>query len=135
MNGQSPSHLAVWLDHKTARLLTLSRQGVAEQILNNHEAGANGHVHHRGGTFASGHAAMDKGFLESISQGIGEAEEILILGPVEARNALKTFLEHHAPHQAKRIVGMEAMDHSGMAEIAEFARKLFHRIDNIRPQT
>jgi hypothetical protein len=133
MNGKSPRHLAVWLDHHIARLLALSRLAVAEQIIHNEDSGAGGHVHHHAGTFGAGHAPIDKGFLEKISQAIGEAEEILILGPVEARSALKAFLDHHAPHQAKRVVGMEAMHPSGTAEIAAFAQDLFHRIDRMRP--
>lgn len=131
MNGNAPFHLAVWLDHKIARLLTLSRQGVTEQIIHNQGAGAGGHVHHHSGTVGSGHAAMDRGFLEKISQAIGEADEILILGPVEARNALKGFLEQHDQRQARRIIGVEALDHSGQAEIAAFAQRFFDRIDRI----
>ena len=128
MTGNAPRHLAVWLDHRTARLLTLSRQGVAEQVIHNPDSGVSGHVHHHAGTTGSGHAAMDKDFLENISHAIGEAEEILILGPVEARSALKTFLDHHDQHQAKRIVGVEAVDHSGVAEIADFAQRFFNRV-------
>jgi hypothetical protein len=131
MSGNAPRHLAVWLDHKLARLLTLSRQGVTEQIIHNEEAGAGGHVHHHSGTVGSGHAAMDRGFLEAISQAIGEAEEILILGPVDARNALKGFLEHNDRRQAERIIGVEALDHSGRAEIAAFAQRFFERIDRL----
>jgi len=133
MNGKTPLHLAVWLDHRTARLLTLSRQGVTEQIIQNEEAGASGHVHHHSGTVGSGHAAMDRIFLEKISHAIGGAEEILILGPVEARNALKSFLERHDQQQARRIAGVEAMDHSGVAEIAVFAQRFFNRIERVRP--
>ena len=47
-------HLAVWLDHRTARLLTLSRQGVTEQVIHNENVGATGHVHHHSGTVGSG---------------------------------------------------------------------------------
>jgi stalled ribosome rescue protein Dom34 len=128
MNGKKPLHLAVWLDHRTARLLTLSRQGTAEQIIHNEDAGADGNVHHHSGTVGSGHAAMNSDFLERISHAIGQADEILILGPVEARNALKDFLERHAQLQASRIVGVEAVDHSGVAEIAAFAQRFFNRV-------
>jgi hypothetical protein len=133
MNGNAPHHLAVWLDHRTAHILTLSLQGVTEQIVHNENSGANGHVHHHSGTVGNGHAAVDHDFLESISQAIGGAEEILILGPVEARSALKSFLERHDQQQAQRIVGIEAMDHSGVAEIAAFAQRFFNSIDRVRP--
>jgi len=129
----TPLHLAVWLDHRTARLLTLSRQGVTEQVIHNENAGATGHVHHHSGTVGSGHAAMDRMFLEKISQGIGEAAEILILGPVEARSALEAFLKQHDRQQSIRIVGVEALDHSGAAEIAAFAERFFNSIDRLRP--
>ena len=126
-------HLAVWLDHRTARLLTLSRQGVTEQVIHNENVGATGHVHHHSGTVGSGHAAMDRTFLEQISQAIGDAAEILILGPVESRNALEAFLKQHDRQQSTRIVGVEALDHSGTAEIAAFAERFFNSIDRVRP--
>ena len=133
MNNKAPSHLAVWLDHRTARLVIPSRAGSTERIIHNDDAGAQGHVHHHSGTFGSGHAAMDRGFLQRISLAIGEADEILILGPVEARSALKNFLEQHEPRQAKRIVGIEAVDASGVAEIAAFAQRFFNRTDRMKP--
>ena len=128
-NIAMPPHLAVWVDHNSARLIWLYRDRSVETMIHNHEAGASGHVHHHRGTPANGHAPLTKAFLESVSEAIGAAEEILILGPVEARHALRSFLERHKPIQARHVMGDETLDHGETAKVAARARQFFLHVD------
>lgn len=126
-----PPHLAVWIDHKSARLIRVYRDRADESVVHNPDPGGHGHVHHHSGTPANGHAPMAKSFLEEISGAIGTAEEILILGPVEARHALRTFLEQHRPAQARHVMADEALDPGETAQIAAHARQFFRRADRM----
>jgi len=129
----APFHMVVWLDHQVARLYGLAHDAVQEIVVHNADAGK-GHVHHHAGSVGSGHVALDKVFLENISAAIGEAQEILIVGPAAAKTALKSFLDQHKPLQAQRVMGVEAMDHASAAEITAFARRFFSPLDRMLPR-
>ena len=133
MNKEPTLHLAVWLDHRLARIFSLTRQGAQEMLVRSPDAGK-GHVHHHAGTQGAGHNSLVREFMEDVSAGIGEAENILILGPGQARHELKSFLDTHRPHQAGRVIGNEAMDHAGASEIVSFARRCFARADRMAAQ-
>lgn len=124
-----PPHLAVWLDHTQARLVWLYRKSAIEAVIHRNDPRAHGNVHHHSGTPGSGHAPLENAYLEKISAAIGAAEEILLLGPVEARRALKVFLEHHKPVQARHVMGDETLDKGDAATITRQARAFFRHAD------
>jgi hypothetical protein len=124
-----PPHLAVWVDHLQARLFWLYRERSTETAIRRDDPRAHGNVHHHSGTPGNGHAPLEPAYLEKISDAIGAAEEILLLGPLEARRALKTFLEHHKPAQAHHVLGDEALDHCDPAIIDQRARAFFRHAD------
>jgi hypothetical protein len=130
--GGTPRHLVVWLDHRLAQLYALTHDAFQEVFVHNGDTGE-GHIHHHAGSVGAGHAALGRVFLENISDAIGTAQEILILGPAGAKTALKTFLDSHKPHQAGNVVAVEPMDHASGGEIVAFARHFFARADRMTP--
>jgi hypothetical protein len=128
----TPLHLVVWLDHQVARLYALTHDAFRETRVHNQDTGE-GHIHHHAGSVGAGHVDLGRAFLEKISDTIGAAQEILILGPSGAKTALKTFLDSHKPHQAERIVAVKPMDHASGGEIVDFARRFFARADRMLP--
>ncbi len=135
MSGKFKSHrhLVAWLDHHTARIFSLRRQDceTADKTVIEASDTGRGNIHHHAGTPGPGHNPVDQGFLEKISDAIGDANEILLVGPAEAKYALKSFLQIHRPHQALYVLGVEAMDQAGDAEIIAVARRFFARTDRI----
>ncbi len=127
-----PLHLVVWLDHRQARLYALTHDAFQETQVHNSDAGE-GHIHHHAGSVGAGHVALGRAFLDKISDAIGAAQEILIVGPSGAKTALKTFLDSHKPHQAGNVVAVEPMDHASDGEIVAFARRFFERADRMMP--
>jgi hypothetical protein len=128
----TPRHLVVWLDHRLAQLYAMTHDAFQEVLVHNSDTGE-GHIHHHAGSVGAGHVALGRAFLENISDAIGTAQEILILGPSGAKTALKTFLDSHKPHQAGNVIAVEPMDHASGGEIVAFARHFFARADRMTP--
>ena len=130
----APFHLAVWIDHQVARLVPVGHGKAGETILRNRSASP-GNIHHKAGTVGAGHADMADSFLHSVADAMGQAREILIVGPADAKNALRKFLDGQVPGLAARVLGVEAMDHASEGEIRAFAAQFFLRTDRIaRPK-
>lgn len=123
----TPFHLVVWIDHRCARLIALAHD-TSERLIRNC-ADVQGHTHHKAGTPGPGHADIDEGFLKSVAEAIGEAREILIVGPADVKNVLHKFLERHAPTVAARVLSVQAMDHASEGEIRGFAAQYFKQAD------
>ena len=90
-----------------------------------------GHIHHKAGTPGPGHVPISQSFLKDIGQGVRDAQEILIVGPGDAKESLKNFLKEHWPHMSRRIIGIEPMPKASEAEIHAFAEPIFLRADKI----
>jgi stalled ribosome rescue protein Dom34 len=90
-----------------------------------------GHNHHKAGTPGPGHVPTSQSFLKEIGQGLRDAQEILIVGPGDAKDSLKSFLKQQWPHVSRRIIGTEPMPKASEAEIHAFAQPIFLRADKI----
>jgi hypothetical protein len=126
--SSAPSHLAVWIDHRNARLIPLARNG-GETIIHNRTA-ASGNIHHKAGTAGAGHDAIDHTYLHDVVAALGEAQEILILGPADAKIVLRNYMDCHA--LARRVLGVEAMGHATEGEIRVFAAEYFLRMNPVK---
>ena len=93
------------------------------------------HIHHKAGSIGAGHEHEGQIYLKAVADAAGASHEILITGPGAAKTELMSYLTQHAPETAKRVCGVEALDHPTDNEIVAFARKHFTGIDRMRPQT
>ena len=95
-------------------------------------------VHRKAGPMDSGKAAggskaaEDRAFHEDIVTAVGDAREILICGPGQAKLAFRKELERRHPQMAKLVVGVETTDHPSVDQLLAYARKYFKRIDALR---
>jgi stalled ribosome rescue protein Dom34 len=128
----APFHLVIWLDHRQARIFEITGKDAYERSVHSHDSGL-GHIHHHSGTTGAGHLAMDKSFMEEVAGAMGEAEEILLVGPGEAKKGFQTFLQKHRPLQAARVMGVIPMEQSSAGEIAAAARQFFSAADKMKP--
>ena len=129
---QDTFHLIVWVDHVIACLYAVKHDRVEEITTVRAPDSGLGHVHHKVGTPGSGHNHPSPAFLEQVTAALGQAHEILIVGPSDARSALDKHLKTHAPMLGSRIVGVEPMGQAKQAELHAFASLFFRQADRMR---
>ena len=120
-------HAVVWLDHRDARVVDFSVD--AKHTVTVHHEGGHRKVHHRAGTTGSGHTNDDTHFFDDVVTAIGDARDVLVTGPGTAKIAFRDHVTKHHAALAKRIVGVETLDHPSEGELLAHARKVFKRID------
>ncbi len=125
----NPYHVIVWIDHQTAHLYGVHRDSIGEIATIHVPDQDRGHIHHKAGTPGSGHAAVAPGLLREVAGALSNAQEILIVGPADAKTALKKYIVLQLPLLAKRIIGMEPMGRAHMDDIHALAVRFFHRHD------
>jgi stalled ribosome rescue protein Dom34 len=85
-------------------------------------------MHHRH-TDPKKHKDSDKMFHE-IATHLNGATEILVMGPGQAKDHIVSHLKnHHHEQLAKKVVGVETVDHPTDNQILDHARRFFKKID------
>ena len=128
----STRHAAVWLDHQEAKVFHFTPESIEQSELH-----VVHHLHHprKAGGHAELHrdAAEEHPFFEAVATHLGDAEEVLVVGPAESKNEFVKFVQARHKDLAKRIVGVEAADHPTDGQIVAHARKYFLAADRMRP--
>jgi stalled ribosome rescue protein Dom34 len=108
------SSYALWVDHKHAYVYKFTKDGVDETTLKSESEHSGGNHDH-------------EKFFHSIAQKIGDAKELMIMGPGIAKDEFKNHCEKHHHNQiAKAIVGVRPMvAHPTKAIMIEEARDFF----------
>ena len=132
MTSHHHHHAVVWIDHREARVFHFSPTDVEKLVL--HPDIPTKHIHHKANSIGSGHAAEDHAFLHAVAQSVADAGAILVTGPANAKTALVKHIGEHDPQVAKKIVGVESVDHPSDAQLVAHARKYFKAEDRMLPQ-
>lgn len=122
-------HAVCWIDHHEARVFHFDAHDFERATIRSDKP--NGHIHNKRAPEAS-HG--DKPFHEAVAAALTDAQEILLLGPGQAKAELAAYLKAHNAALAKRIVATENADHPTDGEIVGRARKHFKKIDRMTPQ-
>jgi len=125
-------HALVWIDHHEAKIFQFDATDVERtkvQSTNPHQ-----HLHHKANSIGSGHAPVDKAFLKNVAEALTTAGAILITGPSSAKTELDTYIKETHPDLAKRISGVEALDHPTDGALVDFARRFFKADDRMHSQ-
>jgi stalled ribosome rescue protein Dom34 len=117
-------HAIVWIDHSQAKVFHIGLSGEDEIVLHPHLATR--HLHHKANSVGSGHVRFDKDFLAQLTQAVGDAGEILIIGPAIAKTEFAKYLREQHSKIGDRIVAVEAADHPSDREIVAYAKKYFN---------
>lgn len=121
-------HAIVWLDHQHATVIDYSVDDVHVQRV---ETETPRKLHRKSGPMGTGKAPDDHVFYDAVVDALGNAREILIVGPGNAKTSFhKDLQKRHAP-VAKRVLGVEASDHPNDAELLAYAKKYFKKIDSL----
>jgi stalled ribosome rescue protein Dom34 len=125
----STYHMIVWLDHQSANVYGVTHNDVQEIAQVRARDSGHGHVHHHAGTPGAGHNAVSPAFLRETALLLKDAKRILIVGPGDAKQAMRKFIETEMPLLAACIAGVEPMGRPGHGELRDFARLFFHQDD------
>lgn len=125
-------HALVWIDHRTAKVFHFNAEVNETQTV--HSTHAHENLHHKANSSDSGHAPVDKDFLERVAAAMKSAGAILITGPASAKIELQKHLQHFHPKVAAAVSAVEALDHPTDGELLAHGRRFFKADDRMRPQ-
>ncbi|HEY2418160.1 MAG TPA: hypothetical protein VGH84_09580 [Steroidobacteraceae bacterium] len=126
-------HALVWIDHREARVFQFNATDAERSSIRSSHPDQ--HIHHKANAGDSGHAPVDKEFLERISTALSHAGAILITGPANAKTELAQHIKQTHPTLGQRISGVETLDHPSDGELLALARKFFKGDDRMHSQT
>ena len=121
-------HAVVWVDHAQAHVIHFNTEASAVQKV----GGSHPHLHHKSGATGSGHAAPAHVLYRDVLSALGDAGEVLIVGPGSAKQELSRFAADQPGGWTQRIVGVETVDHPSDAQLLAYARKYFLHADRMR---
>jgi hypothetical protein len=125
-------HQLVWIDHRSAHIHGLQHGEIVELAAIHAPDQNRGHIHHKAGNMGAGHTSPSPEFLKDVTVALEEAGAILIVGPADAKHALKDFMAAHAPRQDRRVIGVVPLDKGDPAKLTELAKTMFRRADQMR---
>ena len=122
-------HAIVWLDHSAAHVMHISPDDVEKSVV--HPAKPHTHLHAKSGAVGSGRQAEDKSYYHAIVEALKGAQEILVVGPAQAKLQLIKHIHAHDHDMANKVVGVETVDHPSDAQLVAYARKYFEAKDRM----
>ena len=127
-----PFHQMVWIDHRSATLYEVTHHDLRELAVLHAPDQGGSHIHHKAGTMGPGHESVPPAFLQRVTTALAGARRILIVGPAEAKFALKHYIALNAPSLDQHVIGVEPMDKCGHGELQAFATMFFRQADRMR---
>jgi stalled ribosome rescue protein Dom34 len=128
----SQYHAIVWIDHREAKVFHFNATDVDRMILHPHNPTC--HIHHKANALGGGDAPLDQEFFERVTEVIADAAAILITGPASAKSELAAHVARRLPDIARRVVGIETINHPSDGALIAVARLYFTAEDRSRPQ-
>jgi|ERR1035441_4079090 stalled ribosome rescue protein Dom34 len=120
------NHVAVWLDHKEARVIEFHPDSADEATVsapphNDH------HKHTRGQEGLKEHPEDARRFYHDLASTLQGTEEILIVGPGSAKLEFSRYLHTHDRELESKVVGIETVDHPSDGQLVAFATRYFKK--------
>lgn len=125
-------HVIVWLDHQKATVIDFT---IDDRHVHHLASETPRQLHRKSGPMGAGRAPDDHRFFDEVTEAIAGSAEILVTGPGTAKVAYLTDLEKRHPAVAKKVLGIEALDHPSDGQLLAFAKQYFRRVDALRGNT
>ena len=125
-------HAVVWLDHKQAKVVHFNAD--ASDLVTVHSTNPNLHLHHKANSIDSGHAGVDKKYLDRVAEVIAHSGAILVVGPGSAKTEFQNYLHREHPGVAAKVSAVEPADHPTDGQLLAHARHFFKADDRMRAQ-
>ncbi len=116
-------HAVVWLDHSEAHVMHITADEVEKSIVQPTKTHA--HLHSKSGTVGTGRKAEDHNYYHAVVEALTGAQEILVVGPAQAKLQLIKHIHSHDPALSDKVVGVETVDHPSDGQLVAYARKYF----------
>ncbi len=126
----SYQHAVLWIDHLHARVIDFTVDDRHVTAVEREDGQRQ--VHRRSGVPGSGKSPVDHVFFDEVTAALGDADEILVVGPGAAKTEFMHDLGVRHASVAKRVVGVETVDHPSDGQLLAYARQYFKRIDALR---
>lgn len=121
-------HLAIWLDHNEARVVTLHEDDARFE-----EAVVHAHGHKLHEKHGDGHRAkLPVDFFHQVIASMNAASHVVVLGPGSAKDEFVGHVEQHHPQLRAKILGVLTSDHPTDRQIAAEARQFFVKNDHMK---
>lgn len=130
-------HAVVWIDHREAHVMHISPDDVEASIIRPAKPHQKLHSKRgadKGGAVGTGRAKEDEGFYHEVVEALKGAQEILVVGPANAKLSLIKHIHSHDHQFSDKVIGIETVDHPTDAQLVSYARKYFAAADRMRPQ-
>ncbi len=112
------SHAIVWLDNKHAKVFVFTEKAKEGHKVDRKEH----HTHHH--TDGAG-KEDEKKYFHKLTSDLSHFTEILLVGPGLGKDHFKKYLDEHSKDVAKKIIGVETVDHPTDNELVALAKKVF----------
>jgi stalled ribosome rescue protein Dom34 len=117
-------YVAVWLDHKEARVFHIHPERIDETLVS--APLHNIHHKHPGSTERDkAHPDDSKRFFAEIGRTLDDAEQVLVVGPSTAKLEFVRHVHAHQPALEQKIVGIETVDHPTDGQLVTYAKRYF----------
>jgi len=117
----SHHHAAVWLDQHEARIFHVDLESSDKSVI----APAKHHVH-RHPKGQDDRIESEDHYFRDVASALGDASDILLLGPSTTKLRFMRFLRERAPKIEAKIVGIETVDHPTDPQLVAYAKDYFH---------
>ncbi len=123
-------HVAVWLDHKEARVFHFQPDSADESTVlapphNDH------HKHTRGQLGLKEHPEDAKRFYHDLVSSLKDVDELLVVGPGAAKLEFSRYLHAHDHALEAKVVGIETVDHPSDGQFIAYAKTYFKGADRM----
>jgi stalled ribosome rescue protein Dom34 len=123
-------HIAVWLDHKEARVFKFAGESAVETTIHGPPHNDHHHWTHEQKGLKE-HPEDVLRFFREVAASLGKAEALLIVGPGSAKLQFFRFLHEHHRALEPKVVGIETVDHPSDGQLIAYARKHFETRDKM----
>ena len=116
-------HVALWIDHKEARVLHL-RSGKTEEIV----LVAPHHIHHdhqQGVQLEREQSHDTRRFFHEVVRSLEGAKELLVVGPSTSKQAFLRYVHKHEHALGKKVVDLETSGPPNDEQFVLYARSYF----------
>lgn len=113
----------IWIDREHALLYLISTDKMERQKFSHHHKENHRHVRD-----SVEKTREEQGLFHDIGNALDGADQILILGPGVAKHHFQNYLSEQKPQVAKKVAGVETVDHPSDGQIAAMARKFYDKV-------
>jgi stalled ribosome rescue protein Dom34 len=123
-------HVAVWLDHKEARVFHVAADGSDELTVR--APASHIHRHPKGPEGYKEHPDDAHRFFREVVAALEGADEVLVVGPGTAKLQFIKHVHQHAHALVPKIVGVETLDHPTDPQLVAYVKSYFKAADRVR---